>query len=128
MGEISTFPNTRVHTWRLLAEHVLQPRLASLGLKPEVVEHVVAKVRTVYDSYDLGGRQAIALTKINEASLGHIRQVWEGAADIFLPLIVALLWEVAVREVSIYQHNAGARAKTNNPLSSTADVIDFPSK
>lgn len=110
MAEIHDFPVTETQTWSALAEQILRPRLASLNVDSETAEHVVAKVRTVYYKLGLGRGYTLPLTS-DEVRAACIEQVRTKAMDFYLPFIIALLWEIALREIVLYQHDAAARAK-----------------
>lgn len=122
---IFNFPASDVRAWWTFEKLALRPLLADRGCDPECVDHVVAQVRILYDKHAIGRAIPVTTTR------GDVRaflQAWDLAKDIYMPMVLNLLWECALLEISLYHSSGGATGKgtkANDPPQRSADVLKF---
>lgn len=123
---ILNFPASDVRTWWTFETLALRPLLADQGCDPECIDHVVAQVRILYDKHAIG--REIPVTT-NRDEVRAFLQAFDLAKDVYVPMVINLLWECALLEVSLYHSSGGAAgkgAKANDPPQPSADVLEFP--
>lgn len=116
MSKVTPVPIEEVQNW-LMIEKCLRPMLAELDVVPKDIDHVLAQVKVVFENCFLGFDWSLNVMGYKDrAKWARIKGVIEATRDFYQRVILALLYEIALRELALI------RAKQSDPPRSAAEA------
>ena len=116
MSKVTPLPVDEVQNWQMI-EKGLRPMLADLDAEAGDVDYILVQLQAVFERCSLGLGWSLNIKGHKErAARTLLKGMIEAIARFYQQAILALLYEVALRELELM------RAKRNDPPRSAAEV------